>query len=270
MFTSFFFSSIPNINRSSLSQYIFTLTMVSSSTSNGVKSSGERCRPNNYVVLCALFVGSWPIMSISTFSAKLKRNVSVSPSNKSLEDEIIYLRSQNKLLKNALSAVKDTATEKLSKSYELVWYARNRSELISYICGVRSLSCNASNSYMFVYVVHTTIWSARYPSHEASKWLDKSEEHSKDIDNLRSTDGDFHHGFNSGMLAAARLFKEHADVNHADTSDSVSVEENWYVDGIAVDAILIPSYRPRVLFIGGAIQNYSRSRDETQGNDWGE
>ena len=96
-------------------------------------------------------------MSISIFSAKLKRNVSVSPSNKSLEDEIIYLRSQNKLLKNALSAVKDTATEKLSKSYELVWYARNRSELISYICGVRSLSCNASNSYMFVYVVHTTI-----------------------------------------------------------------------------------------------------------------
>jgi hypothetical protein len=45
-----------------------------------------------------------------------------------LEDEVLFLRSQNKLLKSALGAVKDTATEKLSKSYELVWYARNRSK----------------------------------------------------------------------------------------------------------------------------------------------
>jgi hypothetical protein len=65
--------------------------------------------------------------------------------------------------------------------------------------------------------------TARYPSHKASKWLDSSKEHSRDIDNLHSTDGDFHHGFNSGVLAASRMFKDHADVSHVD-SDSVSVK----------------------------------------------
>ncbi|KAK1737216.1 hypothetical protein QTG54_012083 [Skeletonema marinoi] len=118
-----------------------------------------------------------------TPAAQLKRQVTVSPTHKSIEDEVIYLRSQNKLLNNALKAVKTTASEKLCKSYELVWYARNRT---------------------------------RYPSHQVSKWLDSSKEHSHDIDNLHSTDGDFHHGFNSGVLAASRLFKDHADVSHVD------------------------------------------------------
>lgn len=66
--------------------------------------------------------------SEKTPAAQLKRQVTVSPSLKSVEDEIIYLRSQNKLLKNALNAVKNTASDKLRKSYELVWYARNRSK----------------------------------------------------------------------------------------------------------------------------------------------
>jgi hypothetical protein len=122
-----------------------------------------------------------------TPAVELKRQVtSISPSHKTLEDEVIYLRSQNKLLKNALNAVKDTASEKLNKSYELVWYARNRT---------------------------------RYPSHEASKWLDHSKEHSGDIDNLHSADADYHHGFNSGVLAATRLFKEQADVEHLGSDD---------------------------------------------------
>ncbi|KAL7541443.1 hypothetical protein ACHAXR_010936, partial [Thalassiosira sp. AJA248-18] len=121
-----------------------------------------------------------------TPAVELKRQVTISLTHKSLEDELMYLRNQNKILKNALNAVKDTATEKLSKSYELVWYARNRT---------------------------------RYPSHEASKWLDNSKEHSCDIDNLHSPDGDYHHGFNSGVLAATRLFREQADVEHLDSDD---------------------------------------------------
>lgn len=64
--------------------------------------------------------------------------------------------------------------------------------------------------------------TARYPAHEVSKWLDHSEEHSTDIDNLHGADGDFHHGFNSGVLAASRMFKDHADVSEVQ-SDSVSV-----------------------------------------------
>ena len=67
--------------------------------------------------------------SAKTPAVQIKRQVtSVSPTHKSLEDEVIYLRSQNKLLKNALNAVKDTANDKLVHSYELVWYARNRSK----------------------------------------------------------------------------------------------------------------------------------------------
>ena len=120
----------------------------------------------------------------ASIKSPLKRSVSTSPSHKNIEDEVLYLRAQNKLLKSALNAVKDTASEKLSKSYELVWYARNRT---------------------------------RYPSHEASKWLDNSKEHSDDIDNLRGMNGDFHHGFNSGMLAASRMFKEQADVHDGDS-----------------------------------------------------
>ena len=128
-----------------------------------------------------------------TPAVQLKRQVtSVSPTHKCLEDEVIYLRSQNKLLKNALNAVKDTANDKLVHSYELVWYARNRT---------------------------------RYPAHEVSKWLDHSEEHSTDIDNLHGTDGDFHHGFNSGVLAASRMFKDHADVSEVQ-SDSEDMFES--------------------------------------------
>ena len=66
--------------------------------------------------------------SAKTPAVQLKRQVTVSPTHKSIEDEVIYLRSQNKLLNNALKAVKNTASEKLCKSYELVWYARNRSK----------------------------------------------------------------------------------------------------------------------------------------------
>ncbi|KAL7462923.1 hypothetical protein ACHAXS_003292 [Conticribra weissflogii] len=118
----------------------------------------------------------------------LKRSVTISPTRKSLEDEVIYLRSQNKALKSAIKAVKKTASENLSKSYELVWYAKNRT---------------------------------RYPAHKVSNWLDKSDEHSDDIKALKGSNGDYHHGFNSGLLAASRMFKEHVDIgeNGPDSED---------------------------------------------------
>ena len=87
-----------------------------------------------------MFCSSNDLLSAKIPAVGLKRQVISPNSHKSLEDEVLYLRSQNKLLKSALNAVKDTATEKLSKSYELVWYARNRSKLfvppdiILYLC----------------------------------------------------------------------------------------------------------------------------------------
>eukprot|EP00804_Cyclotella_cryptica_P014172 CCRYP_005599-RA/>CCRYP_005599-RA protein AED:0.32 eAED:0.32 QI:71/1/1/1/1/1/3/427/169 len=125
-----------------------------------------------------------------TPAVDLKRQVSMSPTHKRLEDEVLFLRSQNKLLKSALGAVKDTATEKLSKSYELVWYARYRT---------------------------------RFPTHAASKWLDHSKEHKSDIEKLHSIDGDFHHGFNSGVLAASRMFRDHADLDVGSVQDATPV-----------------------------------------------
>ena len=52
-------------------------------------------------------------------------NVTVSPTI-TTEDEVIALRAENKVLRQALKSVEDTATEQLKKSFELVWFARNR------------------------------------------------------------------------------------------------------------------------------------------------
>lgn len=71
--------------------------------------------------------------------------------------------------------------------------------------------------------------SARFPTHPASKWLDHSEDHKDEIDKLHSIDGDFHHGFNSGVLAAARMFKDHVEVDMNSTQEAApeeSVEES--------------------------------------------
>jgi hypothetical protein len=52
----------------------------------------------------------------------------------------------------------------------------------------------------------------RYPNHEASKRIDG--EYKDDIEKLRGNDGDFHHGFHTGLLAASRMFKENSDILH--------------------------------------------------------
>lgn len=104
----------------------------------------------------------------------------------SLEDEVIALRARNKVLTGALKAVKDAAQDHSKLRHELVWYARNR---------------------------------CRYPNHAASKRLDMSKEHCDEIDKLRSDDGDYHHGFNSGVLAAARMFEAHADILHVNDEE---------------------------------------------------
>jgi hypothetical protein len=82
----------------------------------------------------------------------------------------------------------------------------------------------------YVYILTT----ARFPTHPASKWLDHSKDHKDDIGKLHSMDGDFHHGFNSGLLAAARMFKDHAESADVDfdsageTSSSIkkNIEES--------------------------------------------
>lgn len=86
---------------------------------------------NDWDWILAHFLVILPFLhTAKTPAAELKRMVSSheSPTHKDLLDEVKLLRTQNKVLKAAINAVKDTATEKLTKSYELVWYARNRSK----------------------------------------------------------------------------------------------------------------------------------------------
>jgi hypothetical protein len=104
----------------------------------------------------------------------------VSPTG-SVEDEILVLRARNKVLTDALSAVKQSASKEMKRRFDLVWFARYR---------------------------------YRYPNHEASKRIEK--EHIEDIKKLRGDqeESDFHHGFNTGLLAASRMFKKQADILH--------------------------------------------------------
>ena len=80
----------------------------------------------------------------------------------------------------------------MKHNFELVWFARNRS---------------------------------RYPTHPDSKCIENSKFHREELAKLRTNDCDFHHGFNSGVLATSRLFKQISDVSHAFNED-VQMEAN--------------------------------------------
>ena len=71
--------------------------------------------------------------------------------------------------------------------------------------------------------------SGRYPNHEASKRIETAEEHQKALSDLRGPDCDFHHGFNSGLLAASRMFKDHADISHLELHEVIIDLRVWGV-----------------------------------------
>eukprot|EP00980_Cylindrotheca_fusiformis_P001448 scaffold345_cov134-Cylindrotheca_fusiformis.AAC.59 len=117
-------------------------------------------------------------------SSKVARDskARVSPTSsphRSTDDELLALRARNKVLTEALEAIKESASDEMIRRYDLVWFAKYR---------------------------------YRYPNHKESKRIDV--QHKEEIEKLRSDDGDFHHGFNTGLLAAARMFREKADVTH--------------------------------------------------------
>jgi hypothetical protein len=63
-------------------------------------------------------------------------------------------------------------------------------------------------------LISSTSHADRYHNHEASKRIDEAKEHQDELKKLRGPDGDFHHGFNCGVLAASRLFLDQSDVAH--------------------------------------------------------
>lgn len=60
--------------------------------------------------------------------AKQKLASPVSPTAGNLQDEVLALRARNKILTDALKAVKEQADEQAKRNFELVWFARNRSK----------------------------------------------------------------------------------------------------------------------------------------------
>jgi len=119
-------------------------------------------------------------------ASKVNSKHSVSPDQ---SDEMDTLRARNKVLTDALQHIQETAKAELKHKYDLVWFAKYR---------------------------------YRYPNHEASQRIDGSKEHQEEIEKLRSDDGDFHHGFNCGVLAAARLFLDQSDVTHINNMQDLS------------------------------------------------
>jgi hypothetical protein len=109
-----------------------------------------------------------------TIAAKKKSNTT------SPDHDISRLRAQNKVLIDALVQIRNCASEHMDKKYDLVWFALNRT---------------------------------RYPNHESSKKIERSVSHREELKKLKTNDCDFHHGFNCGVLATSRLFKQISDIS---------------------------------------------------------
>jgi hypothetical protein len=71
-----------------------------------------------------------PTVKILKPSASEDMRVEVSPKGSPIsnEEEIHALRARNKVLTDALKAIKETADKEAHRHYELVWFARNRSK----------------------------------------------------------------------------------------------------------------------------------------------
>jgi len=145
----------------------------------------------------------------------------------SLEDEVVTLRAKNAVLTDALKDIKKTAQQEAKKHYDLVWYARNRCKSLleggtmtgrqrtrvtsihrwSYFC------CFANPVFFFCY------YSGRYPLHKERKRIE--EEHADELKKLETNDADYHHGMHVGLLAATKLFEQHAEViEHVEKCDA--------------------------------------------------
>lgn len=119
-----------------------------------------------------------------TSTAFVKKNgeqgiVNINLDKSARDSEISNLRAQNLMLKGAIAALKEDASDMVKVNFERVWFANNR------IC---------------------------FPASEHSRRLEMDPQQCEAIGQLRGEDADYHHGFNSGLLAAGRLFRDHIKV----------------------------------------------------------
>ena len=131
--------------------------------------------------------GSTITTTVSNMSSKRemaeKEEASLKSSNeelKNFEEEVARLRDENTRLRDCLMFLESTVHEKEEYYFKLVWFARSTNPL-HYVPN-------------FFKDMKKKLGKKKY------------EKFVQDIDSLRSSeDGNWHHGFNSGCLAMARL-----------------------------------------------------------------
>lgn len=97
-----------------------------------------------------------------------------------LSTELKVLREKNARLEGALSCLQKVASDNRKYYFKLVWIARGWAE------------DDRVND----------------PQIRADiRDMDREEQFAKDVENLSGDEGDWNHGFNSGMLAASRMFE---------------------------------------------------------------
>ena len=99
-----------------------------------------------------------------------KYEASKFPIGKSDNNEFLDLKAR--VLIKVLNSTRAVCDEKIKENFDIVWYAMNR---------------------------------CRLPNHDASRRIECSPEYGRRIEELRSLDCDFHHGFNSGILATGKF-----------------------------------------------------------------
>ena len=88
---------------------------------------------NHFHLLFAfVFVEKIPASKVpSSFAKQTRPSDPVSPtSSTSSQEELLTLRARNKILTDALAAIKESASEEMKKKFDLVWFARYRCKYI--------------------------------------------------------------------------------------------------------------------------------------------
>ena len=120
------------------------------------------------------------------------------------ETELDTVRVEKEKLAIALDAIGQDANQIIKEKFELVWYAENR---------------------------------CRFPTSEHSRRIEETPQYKDLIEDLRGPDGDYHHGFNCGLLAAARLFRSHSEMNDTKEGSSLKCKLDSNVDPHGWDEI---------------------------------
>ena len=111
--------------------------------------------------------------------------------------EDLALKVKSKLVVDILNSTRKICDENIKEKFDMVWYALNRCRLYN---------------------------------HPATKRIEETLEYNVAIKELQGKDGDFQHGFNSGILATARLYRDYVSY---DFNESIHWKKEKILDEIS-------------------------------------